>query len=484
MDILFTHSYFLKFDSKQWKTMQPYPPLGTIYAAAVMREVGYRVGLFDPMFCERADEIEEVLKVSKPKYLIIYDDCFNYLTKMCLTKMREAAIRMAKLAKSFGVTVIICSSDSSDHYELYLQNDCDYVVIGEGEQTIKELIEGLENKTQDVIASLRGIARKDNDRIVLNERRPAITDLDALPFPAWDLVNVEEYKSRWTKKNGYFSLNMVTTRGCPYKCNWCAKPIYGNRYNSHSPSRIVSELELLLSKYQPDHIWFGDDIFGLKPEWVKEFADLVESKKLSFKFKIQSRVDLLLKGDVVRDLARAGCDMVWLGAESGSQKILDAMDKGIQTEEISRSRKLLKEYSIKAGFFIQFGYLDESLEDIQLTINMVRKLLPDEIGVSVSYPLPGTKFYEKVKSSLKDKKNWEDSDDLAMMFRHDQPKEYYKTLQRYLHKEFQKQWGFSSLRNIHQFYKFNKRDWRSILALGYYIPASQFYKSKFATYGN
>lgn len=483
MDILFTHSYFLKFDSKQWKTMQPYPPLGTIYAAAVMREVGFKVGLFDPMFSDSPDEIEALLKSSRPKYLVIYDDCFNYLTKMCLTKMRDAAIRMSKIAKSYGVTVIICSSDSSDHYELYLENDCDFVMIGEGEQTIQELIAGLENKAQSV-HTLKGIACKLNNKVIVNERRSAMTELDRLPVPAWDLVNVDEYKSRWIKKNGYFSINMVTTRGCPYKCNWCAKPIYGNRYNSHSPTRIVSELELLISKYQPDHIWFCDDIFGLKPGWVKEFADLIQSKKFSFKFKIQSRVDLLLKEEVVQDLARAGCDMVWLGAESGSQKILDAMDKGIHTEEISRSRKLLKQHSIKTGFFIQFGYLDETIEDINFTVNMVRDLLPDEIGVSVSYPLPGTKFYDKVKSSLKDKKNWEDSDELAMMFRHNQPKDYYKTLQRYLHKEFQKQWGISSLKNLRHCNKFNKQQWKSMIGLGYYMAASQFYKNKFASYGS
>jgi anaerobic magnesium-protoporphyrin IX monomethyl ester cyclase len=148
---------------------------------------------------------------------------------------------------------------------------------------------------------------------------------------------MEAYRKTWLKHRGYFSLNMATTRGCPFKCNWCAKPIYGNRYNSRSPHNVIAELKMLKEKYQFDHIWFCDDIFGLKPGWVHEFADLVEENQLDFRFKIQSRADLLLQEDYVKDLARAGCDNTWMGAESGSQKILDAMDKGIISIPLSLS---------------------------------------------------------------------------------------------------------------------------------------------------
>src|SRR5687768_12516055 len=205
---------------------------------------------------------------------------------------------------------------------------------------------------------------------------------------------------------------MATTRGCPFKCNWCAKPIYGNRYNSRTPAHVVRELKLLKENVGFDHIWFCDDIFGLKPGWVKEFADLVQKENLSFEFKIQARADLLLQEDYVRDLARAGCKNIWMGAESGSQRILDAMDKGITVEQIFKATSLLREYGINPSFFIQFGYPGETREDITRTIDMINRLLPYELGISVSYPLPGTSFYEKVKADLRHKSNWTDSDEL------------------------------------------------------------------------
>jgi radical SAM superfamily enzyme YgiQ (UPF0313 family) len=201
---------------------------------------------------------------------------------------------------------------------------------------------------------------------------------------------------------------------------------------------VVAELKMLKEKFQFDHIWFCDDIFGLKPGWVNHFADLVEKEKLQLKFKIQARADLLLQENYIKDLARAGCDMIWMGAESGSQKILDAMDKGTTIEQIETSTKLIKKYGMKPCFFIQFGYPGEEKEDIRKTIDMINRLLPYDIGISVSYPLPGTKFFENVQSQLKEKTNWTDSDELALMFRNTYHPSFYKLLHRYVHASFRK----------------------------------------------
>src|SRR5574338_1001940 len=320
--ILFTHSYFYKFDNKQWNSHQPYPPLGTIYAAAEMREVGYEVSLFDTALIDSPKTVVEKIQLEKPDYLVIYDDGFNYLTKMCLTNMREAAFRMAEIAKHNGLTVIASSSDSADHYEKYLAHGVDFVVIGEGEITLKELISKIDNGENN-FRYIDGLAFKVNNEIIKTAPRQIVKELDSFPRPAWDLVDIESYKKIWIENHGYFSLNVATTRGCPFKCNWCAKPIYGNRYNSRSPQNVVAELKLLKEKFHFDHIWFCDDIFGLKPGWVHEFADLIEKENLKFKFKIQARVDLMVQENYIRDLGRAGCDNVWMGAESGSQKILD-----------------------------------------------------------------------------------------------------------------------------------------------------------------
>lgn len=469
--VLFTHSYFYKLDAKQWKFKQPYPPLATILAAAVIRDAGFSVSLFDTALRDSPAELAPVVEKEKPDFLVIYDDGFNYLTKMCLTAMRDAAFEMSAIAKKHGCTVIVGSSDSTDHYEKYFAHGVDYVVRGEGEEGLRELLLALvEGKPVDTIP---GIALTKDGASIVTPSRPVLRDLDHLPLPAWDLVTIDDYRKIWNQHHGYFSLNLATTRGCPYKCNWCAKPIYGNRYNSRSPQHVVREIELLLQQYKPDHFWMCDDIFGLKPRWVQEFRDEVKKHNLKFKFKIQSRVDLLLEEDNLQALAESGAETIWVGAESGSQKILDAMDKGTTVEQIYTATRLMKEHGIKVAFFLQFGYLGETREDIESTMKMVLDLMPDEVGISVSYPLPGTKFYEKVKGQLKEKQNWTDSDDLAMMFESTFSGTFYKELHRYVHHVYRKHKGFNSLKKLFRDpLRLNYNDLRSGLATFYYLPTA------------
>lgn len=472
MDVLFSHSYFLRFDPKQWETGQPYPPLGTLYAAALLREHGFRVGLFDTMFAESPDQVLPRIEKEKPQVFVIYDDGFNYLTKMCLTNMRDAAWRMIALAKQRGCTVILSGSDSTDHYREYLEKGADFVILGEGELSLLELVGAIRDGKQD-FTQIPGLAFRQNNDPIKTAGRKVMKDLDALPMPAWDLVDMEMYKKTWLKHAGFFSLNIGTTRGCPFKCNWCAKPIYGNRYHARSPRHVVEELKWLKERYAFDHIWFCDDIFGLKPGWVDEFADLVEKEGLRFRFKIQSRADLLVQQNYVRGLARAGCAEVWMGAESGSQKILDAMDKGITIEQIAVATRLLRENGIRAAFFIQFGYPGETKEDIGKTIRMINGLLPDNLGISVSYPLPGTVFYERVKADLKEKTNWTDSDDLQVMFRNTYTPAFYKQLHRYVHKDYRRHIALASLRRL--FVDPAATSWaglRKAVSLAWYTPAA------------
>jgi len=465
-DILITHSYFLRFDPKQWKLQRPYAPLATLYAAAVLRNAGFDIAFHDVMFSETADEIENVIKECRPKILVIYDDGFNYLTKMCLTNMREAAFKMTKIAKRYGCRVVISSSDSTDHFKKYIEEGVDFVIHGEGEKTLEELCRLL-IKNEHSLTQLKGISYLESNGVIQNSARENIKDLDTLPFPAWDLIDLNEYRKRWLRSTGYFSINIGTTRGCPFKCNWCAKPIYGNRYNSRSPQNVVSELKMLKEKYQFDHIWFCDDIFGLKPGWVNKFVDLVQEENLAISFKIQSRVDLLLEENNIDALARAGCDEVWVGAESGSQKILDAMDKGTKVGEIHQATRLMQRKGIKPCFFLQFGYPGETKNEIEATMQMVFELMPHDLGISVSYPLPGTKFYENVKSQLTQKTNWADSDELLVMFESTYPPDFYKKLQRHVHYEFRKRQAWAALKNLHRF-----KDLKKAFSLGFRIPQS------------
>ena len=432
MRVLLTHSYFLRYDPKQWKLMQPYAPLGTLYAAAVLRESGYEVALHDVMFADGPDSIEVALNNFKPQALVIYDDGFNYLTKMCLTNMREMAFELIRFGKAYGCTVVVSSSDATDHAVNYLEVGADFIIIGEGEQTLVELMDAIESDISPW--DVPGLCYKGaSGQVVHTAARPVMHNLEHLPMPAWDLADMERYRDAWMARTGYFSVNVSTTRGCPFRCNWCAKPIYGNRYNVRSPASVVNELIYLKEKYQFDHVWFCDDIFGLKPGWIQEFANLVYAAQLRLRFKIQSRADLLLKEQQITPLALSGCETVWIGAESGSQRILDAMDKGITTQQISDATTMLKRHGVRVAYFIQFGYLGETQADIEATLNMVRQNMPDDVGISVSYPLPGTKYFDKVKEQLDGKANWSRSDDLDMLFQNTFSTAYYRGLYKYLH---------------------------------------------------
>ena len=439
--VLFGQSYYLRFDPKLWEAMQPYPPLGTLYAASWLRQHRYDVALFDAMLAESEDEWRIALDEHKPQYAIIYEDNFNYLSKMCLLRMREAAFKMIDMAKARGCTVILCGADATDHYSEYLEQGADYCLLGEGEETLLELMDQLSGKNPMNLDSILGLVHTsviDNQKSkIVNHtpRRPDITELDKLPFPAWDLVDVEKYRKVWTQRHGYFSMNVVTTRGCPYHCNWCAKPIWGQRYNSRSPENVAAEIKWLKETYAPDHIWFADDILGLKPKWIEKFAELLQEAHAIVPFKCLQRADLVNEKTAAA-LARAGCKTVWLGAESGSQKILDAMDKGDTVEDIYRAAQFLHKHGIEVGFFLQFGYPGETWQDVQRTLKMVRECSPDDIGISVSYPLPGTKFFERVKLELGDKQNWTDSQDLAMLYRGPFPTEFYRILHGRVHYEF------------------------------------------------
>ncbi|MGB3076902.1 MAG: radical SAM protein, partial [Chitinophagales bacterium] len=430
---------------------------------------------------QSVNDIIPVFEKERPSYFVIYDDGFNYLTKMCLTNMREAAFEMIAIAKQYGCTIIISSSDATDHAEEYLRKGADYIIKGEAEITLLELMEALSTGSSSN-QNIAGLSFLSGSEIINTSKRNVLQHLDSIPFPAWDLVDMNLYQKKWRGKNGYFSLNLTTTRGCPFKCNWCAKPIYGNRYNSRSPQNVVNEIKMLLQKYKPDHFWFCDDIFGLKPGWIKSFSELVQQEQLHFKFKIQCRVDLLLEENNIEWLAKAGCETIWVGAESGSQKILDAMDKGTQVEQIYTATRLLKKHNIKPAFFLQFGYLGETKEDIAATKKMLLELMPHDLGISVSYPLPGTKFYEKVKEQLHVKANWTDSDDLAMMYKGTYSPAFYRQLHTYIHKLFRRQQGIESIGNLFRIpLQINKQQLRSIVLLPYFITLSwwNYYKLNF-----
>ena len=471
MKVFLTHSYFYQLDSKQWANKTPFPPLATITALSLLKSKEIDTDFHDVALDPTAEIVKTKIKNSEASIVVIYDDGFNYLTKMCLTNMRYACFEIMKSAKEIGASVIVSSSDATDHYEMYHDNGADIVLHGEGEIALFECIQGLKDNSD--LLKISGISYINNNKTVKTIPRVKLKELDSLPTADWKSIDIDAYKKIWKGSKFPFTLNISTTRGCPFKCNWCAKPLYGNRYNSRSPIRIVEELSFLYESYQCTHFWITDDIFGLKPGWVTEFNELIQSRNLPIKYKIQSRADLLLKDKTIEELVSSGLDEVWIGAESGSQKILDAMDKGTTVEQINQCTSLLKKKGAKVAYFLQFGYLGETKQDILKTIEMVKNNKPDDIGISVSYPLPGTPFYDKVKEQLGDKANWSDSDDLDLMFKGTFDSSYYRSLQRYVHHLFRFQQGIRKLKKPS-----SSISWRYVFLLPYNYLVKAGYKLK------
>ena len=438
LSVLVCHAYFLRLDPKQLDRAKPYPPLATLQVAALLRSAGHRVALFDAMLCESLGEYEQRLRDSAPELVVLYEDNYNFLTKMCLATMRRAACQMIAKARRRGARVIVAGSDASDAPEVYLGAGADAVLLGEGLTSLMQLTARLD-QARDCEAALLAtglpdVAHRDCAHPVRSPHRVRGTATRQPELPAWDLIDIDRYRAVWRAAHGYFSLNMAASRGCSFRCAWCAKPIWGNQYLQRAAGEVAAELAHLKRCFAPDHVWFADDIFGFRTEWVREFAVALRRLGGGVPFTIQSRADLM-SGRMVAALAEAGCCEVWLGAESGSQRVLDAMNKGIRVEEIHTARARLSVRGIRVGFFIQLGYLGEELEDIVATRELLASARPDDVGVSVAYPLPGTRFHELVKAQLGAKTHWQASDDLAMMFRGTFTSDFYRAVRNLLHEQ-------------------------------------------------
>jgi anaerobic magnesium-protoporphyrin IX monomethyl ester cyclase len=436
LSILVCHSYFLRFDEKQWERAKPYPPLATLQVAAMLRKAGHEVAFFDAMLAEGVHEYAGMLRSIQPQLVLFYEDTFNFLSKMCLGTMRRAACDMIAAAQRSGARVIAAGPDVTDAPAPYLQAGADLALIGEGLAVLIELLPRLDARVDAPVAALlhglSGVASLADGKVVTASGSRVLPVAEARGFAAWDMVHMDRYRDTWLKSHGYFSLNMAASRGCSFRCAWCAKPIWGNQYLQRNATEVALELAFLNRSFAPDHIWFADDIFGFRVDWVTEFAAAAQAADAKVPFTIQTRADLLSErmADALRD---AGCREAWIGAESGSQRVLDAMNKGTTVGEIITARERLKSVGIRVGFFIQLGYLEEQFDDILATRKLLDLARPDDIGVSVAYPLPGTRFHEIVKAQIGRKSRWQESNDLEMMFRGTYTSDFYRTIRNLLH---------------------------------------------------
>jgi anaerobic magnesium-protoporphyrin IX monomethyl ester cyclase len=436
LSILVCHSYFLRLDQKQIARAKPYPPLATLQVVSLLREAGHEVSFFDAMLAEGIEEYERLLEADAPQLVLFYEDNFNFLSKMCLATMRRAACDMIQSARRANARVIAAGPDVSDAPGPYLRAGADLALVGEGLTALFELLPRIDAdpqlETETLVRGISGVASLRSQQVVAASGGKSLALARDAGLAAWDLVDIDRYRSVWMKAHGYFSLNMAASRGCSFRCTWCSKPIWGNQYLQRSPLEVAAEMAHLKRAFNPDHVWFADDIFGFRVDWVSEFAAATRAAGAQIPFSIQTRADLISERMALA-LRDAGCKEAWIGAESGSQKILDSMNKGTTVAEILTARERLQAVGIRVGFFIQLGYIDEQLEDILATRDLLTSAQPDEIGVSVSYPLPGTKFYDLVKAQLRAKTHWQESNDLDMMFQGTYTSDFYRVVRNLLH---------------------------------------------------
>jgi anaerobic magnesium-protoporphyrin IX monomethyl ester cyclase len=413
--------------------MKPYSPLSTLILASLLQKNGHKVALFDATFATGVEDFDAALDAHQPNIVVIMEDNFNFLTKMCTTIRRENALAMIGAARARGCRIVVNGPDAADNPAVYLAAGAEAVALGEGEMAVAELVRIWEHAdgSADAVA---GLVFPGPAGLITTRSRGPIRDLNGLPPPAWNLLDIEAYRSAWLSAHGEFSWNMASSRGCPYTCNWCAKPTFGRRYTVRSPSDVMSEIAFLKAEVAPDHIWFADDIFGLDVDWTTALARRIEDADCRIPFTMQSRVNLMTES-MVDALVRAGAREVWLGVESGSQKVLDAMDKGATVQAARTATRILKAHGVRACWFIQLGYPSETWEDIISTRDLIREERPAEIGVSVAYPLPGTEFHAHVQAQLGRQRNWKDTGDLAMLFQGAYATTLYRDVRDVLHTE-------------------------------------------------
>jgi anaerobic magnesium-protoporphyrin IX monomethyl ester cyclase len=424
-DLLLTHGYFLAEDEKERQIMKPYPPLGLLYLSAFLKTRGYSVEIFDSTFAERRGLAERFASRAGGTVGI-------YTTLMT----RRSVLEIVAAAKRHGWTVILGGPESASYTAEYLEAGADAIVIGEGELTLAELLPALARFGAHRLHAVDGVAFRDEaGAVVRTVDRGKVKDLDSLPLPDREAIDHRLYLDAWKTHHGASSINLITARGCPYRCNWCSHAVYGYTHRRRSPAAVADELESIVAHYDPDQVWYADDVFTISHPWLASYATELARRGLHRPFETITRADRLQNDAAVRLLRELGCYRIWIGSESGSQKILDAMQRGVTVEQVRRSTKLAQAHGIQVGMFLMWGYEGEELEDIAATVEHVKESNPDVFLTTVSYPIKGTGYFAKVQDKVYLPLPWTEASDRDHVVAGRHSKEYYKLADRWLRNE-------------------------------------------------
>ena len=419
MDLLLANAYMLDRDAEEQRIMRPHPPLGVLYLSSHLKARGFDVGVFDGTF-RSMEAFGDVLQRDRPLAVGI---AVNLMTK-------RNALAMMALARRHGCRVLVGGPDPPHHAEAYLGAGADVVVIGEGERTLEELLPALASGGD--LSAINGLVfTGPAGSVVRTPPRALIADLDAQPFPDRSAIDLPAYLNAWRERHGVGTVSLITARGCPYTCTWCSRSVFGETHRRRSVGNVADEVEAIVDRYRPERLWYADDVFAIHRTWTIDYARELDKRGLRLPFECISRAERI--DDAVADaLVSLGCFRVWIGAESGSQKILDAMKRKVAVDQVRDSAERLRRRGIEVGMFIMLGYDGEEMSDLRATVEHLKRTSPDVFLTTVSYPIKGTPYYNAVAERLSTAAPWRQSTDRDLVVRGRPVKTYYDFARRWM----------------------------------------------------
>jgi radical SAM superfamily enzyme YgiQ (UPF0313 family) len=313
----------------------------------------------------------------------------------------------------------------------YLARGADVVVAGEGELTLQELVPRLLAGDRE-LADVAGIAfRAAGGALVETAARAPLADLDAQPFPDREAIDLPRYLDAWRRQRGQGAVSLITARGCAYRCTWCSHSVFGFSHRRRSPANVADEVEGIVARYAPELLWYADDVFTVHHRWIREYAEELRRRGLRVPFEAISREDRLDE-EIVGTLAEMGCFRLWVGAESGSQRVLDAMQRRTDAARMGEVIGMLRRHGIESGTFIMLGYEGETEADIATTVQYLKEVAPDTYLTTIAYPIKGTEYYRQVEDRVLSSSPWEEGSDRDLTVEGRLSRRYYRFAIRWL----------------------------------------------------
>lgn len=421
MDVLLVNPYMLGDDPAEQRIMRPHPPLGLLYLSSHLKHHGVDARVFDGTF-RSIDDFRACLARHRPPIVGI---AANLMTK-------RSALRMMALSRESGARVVVGGPDPPFYADEYLESGADVVVIGEGEETLREVAAALLSPNAPAgLHSIAGIAFRAEGATVRTPPRALLHDLDRQPWPDRAAIGLPAYLDAWRARHGFGVVSLITARGCPYTCTWCSRSVFGLSHRRRSASSVADEVEAIVDRYAPDRLWYADDVFGIHRGWTLAYAAELERRRIRLPFECISRAERI--DDSVADALQAmACTRVWIGSESGSQRVLDAMERRTSVEEVRQAAARLQKRGIEVGLFIMLGYDGERVSDLRQTIAHLKATSPSTFLTTVSYPIRGTPYYERVKDRIAARAPWAERTDRDLVVRGRPTRRYYDFARRWI----------------------------------------------------